>query len=72
LAILEIIAAPTERASQNDNDLMNAISFPLYFASPTPQSCINLPVMIESDKLKQMLIVAIIKAKNKSILCLMM
>ncbi|MNG39493.1 hypothetical protein D3C84_1276050 [compost metagenome] len=66
------MAAPSESPSQKAKDFINPISFPLYFASPTPQSCINFPVITESDKLKQMLMVAIINAKNKSILCLIM
>ena len=62
------MAAPKESISQNPNDLMKPSSFPLYFAMPTPQSCINFPVITESLKLKQILIDAIIKAKNNKVL----
>jgi hypothetical protein len=66
------MAAPSESPNQKATDLIKPISLPLYFAIPTPQSCINLPVIIESDKLKQMLIAAISSAKNKSNLCFIM
>ena len=63
------MAAVSESPNQKPTDLINPISLPLYFAIPTPQSCINLPVIMESDKLKQMFMVAIKSAKKSSNLC---
>ena len=63
------MAAVSERPNQKPTDFINPISLPLYFAIPTPQSCINLPVIIESDKLKHMFMVAIKSAKKSSNLC---
>jgi hypothetical protein len=67
--IRDIIAAPSDKPNQKESDFIKPISLPLYLSSPTPQSCNNLPVIIESDKLKQMFIAAINKAKNSSFLC---
>jgi len=64
------MAAPRESPNQKATDLIKSNSLPLYLAIPTPQSCMSFPVITESDKLKQMLIAAMISAKNKSILCL--
>ena len=63
------MAAPSDKLSQNATDFIKPISLPLYLLIPTPQSCINFPVITESDKLKQMFMAAIKSAKNKSNLC---
>ena len=55
--------------SVSSQDFINADSWPLYLAIPTPQSCISFPVITESERLKQMFIAAIINAMNNKPLC---
>ena len=52
----------TDSPSQNPTDFKKPISLPLYFVIPTPQSCISLPVITESLKLKQIFNAAITSA----------
>ena len=61
--------APSDKPSQNATDLIKPISLPLYFAIPTPQSCISLPVMTESERLKQIFTAASTRAIKSRSLC---